>query len=85
VRKLLAFIAVAALAASGALTAMAIHGTPPLPARIPTHFDAAGNINGWGEPRMLWLLPIIATGVVGLMTLVSFFPQSFNYPVRVTP
>jgi uncharacterized membrane protein len=85
VRKTLAFIAVAALAASWALTARAIYGTPPLPARIPIHFDAAGNINGWGEPRMLWLLPVIATGVVGLMTLVSSFPQLFNYPVRVTP
>ncbi len=84
-RKILAFIAVAALVASWALTAMAIHGTPPLPARIPTHFDAAGNINGWGEPRMLWLLPVVAICLDGALTLVSFFPQLFNYPVRVTP
>jgi uncharacterized membrane protein len=85
VRKTLGFVAVAALAVLWILTAQAIYGTPPLPARIPTHFDFAGNINGWGEPRTLWLLPIIATCVVALIWVVSFFPQSFNYPVRVTP
>lgn len=85
VRKSLAFIAWAALVALWTLTVQAIYGANPLPPRIPTHFDAAGNINGWGEPRMLWLLPIIATFIVALMTLVSRYPQSFNYPVRVTP
>jgi uncharacterized membrane protein len=85
VRKTLAFIAVAALVALWTLTAQAIYGAPPLPPRIPIHFDFAGNINGWGEPRMLWLLPIIATCAVALMTVIGFYPQTFNYPVRVTP
>jgi uncharacterized membrane protein len=85
VRKILASIALAAVAASWALTVHAIHGAPPLPARIPAHFDAAGNINGWGDAQTLWLLPIVATGVVVLLTVISFFPQTFNYPVRVTP
>jgi len=85
VRKTLAFIALAALAVSWVLTARAIYGAPPLPARIPTHFDAAGNINGWGDAQTLWLLPIVATCVVALLTVISFFPQTFNYPVSVTP
>jgi uncharacterized membrane protein len=84
-RKALAVVALAALAGLWTITVQAICGAHPLPARIATHFDAAGQVNGWGEPRMLWLLPIIATFVVVLMTLVSFYPQSFNYPMRVTP
>lgn len=75
----------AALAATWILTVQAIYGGHPLPARIATHFDAAGNVNGWGEPKMLWLFPIIASFIGVVMTLVSRYPQAFNYPVRVTP
>lgn len=84
-RKALLLIALAALAGTWIVTVQAIYGPNPLPARIATHFDAAGNANGWGEPKMLWLFPIISTFIVALMTLVSGFPQAFNYPVRVTP
>ena len=84
-RKALLLIALAALAVTWIVTVQAIYGAHPLPARIATHFDAAGNANGWGEPRMLWLFPIISTFIVGLMTLVGRHPQAFNYPVRVTP
>jgi len=68
-----------------ALTGYAVYGPHPLPARIATHFDAAGKANGWGEPRMLWLLPVIATGVYGAMWLAGRNPAAFNYPIRVTP
>lgn len=84
-RTLLKFAAFAALLAIWALTAYAVAGPHPLPARIPTHFDLAGKPNGWGTPGMLWLLPAVSTGIVGLMTMVARHPRSFNYPVRVTP
>lgn len=84
-RNALLVIALAALAGLWIMTYQAIAGPHPLPAQIATHFDAAGNANGWGEPKMLWLLPIIGTGIVGLMTVVSFYPGAFNYLVRVTP
>jgi uncharacterized membrane protein len=85
VRKTLVLITLAALAGLWAVTARAIYGAPPLPARIPTHFDAAGNINGWGGAQTLLLLPIVATCVIALLTVISFFPQTFSYPVSVTP
>ena len=84
-RTFLQYAALAALLALWAITAYAVMGPHPLPARIPTHFDLAGKPNGWGQPAMLWLLPIIATVVIGLMWLVTRHPQAFNYPVRVTP
>ena len=68
-----------------AITARAIMGPSPLPARIPTHFNAAGQPDGWGTPDMLWLLPVVATVIYMLMTLVSRFPGSFNFPMRTTP
>ena len=62
----------------------AIYGPEKLPARIPTHFGADGQPNGWGGPESLWLLPIVGTMIALLMSAVTRFPQSFNYPVRVT-
>ena len=29
---------------------------PKLPRSIPTHFNAAGEPNGWGSPDTLWIL-----------------------------
>jgi len=78
VRKTLFYVGLILLAGLWIYTYEAISGSQPLPARIPTHFDAAGNINGW-------LLPTLGTGLFVLMTLVAFFPQSFNFPVRPTP
>ena len=66
------------------ITYRALYGPTRLPDKIPTHFDLAGNPNAWGSPSTLWLLPVIATAIYGLITLVSFFPSAFNYPVKVT-
>jgi uncharacterized membrane protein len=66
------------------ITWQALYGPERLPARIPTHFDAAGNPNGWGSPSDLWMLPVIVAGVYLLMTAIVRFPEAFNYPVEVT-
>ncbi|MDR3741147.1 MAG: DUF1648 domain-containing protein [Terracidiphilus sp.] len=63
----------------------ALWGPHRLPDRVPTHFDVAGNPNAWGSPSGLLLLPVIALCVYLLISVVARFPQSFNYPVRVTP
>ena len=34
---------------------------------------------------MLWMLPVIGTGIYLLMTLVARFPASFNFPMRIPP
>lgn len=84
-QKTLNAIAVVALCFTWAITLLALYGSQPLPARIPVHFDAAGHVNGWGSPGMLWLMPAIVTGVFLLMVWVTRRPNAFNYPVRVTP
>jgi uncharacterized membrane protein len=54
-----------------------------LPQRIPTHFDATGIANGWGDKSALWALVGIACVLYLGFTLVRFIPAKFiNVPVR---
>lgn len=67
------------------ITWAALYGPHPLPDRVPTHFDGAGNPNAWGSPAGIILLPVLAAGLYLLMSLVARFPSVFHYPVRTTP
>lgn len=84
-RKILETIALVMLLAMWATTALAISGPHRLPARIPIHFNAAGQPDGWGTPGMLWMMPVVATVIYLLMTLVARYPAAFNFRVRTTP
>lgn len=83
-RRTLEAISLGALALTVWITWQAFHGLHPLPAQIPTHFDALGNPNGWGPPSTLLLLPVIAAVIYLTITAISRFPVLFNYPVAVT-
>jgi uncharacterized membrane protein len=67
-RKALAIAALFLLVFLWGITAWSVVGPNPLPARIPTHFNAAGQPDGWGTPGMLWLMPVVALGIYLLMT-----------------
>ena len=59
-RKTLEAVGLGALAVLFWDTYRALYGPDPLPDRIPTHFDIAGQPNGWARlPRfgcsLLWL------------------------------
>jgi hypothetical protein len=84
-RKALESAALLLLVFSWALTAWVVMGPDALPARIPTHFNATGQADGWGTPGMLWLMPAVAAVVYLLMTLVARYPSAFNFPMRTTP
>ena len=83
-RKTFEAMALVAIAVLIAITWRALYGGDPLPGRIPTHFNGAGEPNGWGPPGTLWLLPAVAAGLYLLISLVALFPAAFNFPVRVT-
>jgi len=85
VRKTLEVVGIGLLGLLAWISYWAIYGPNPLPQRIPTHFTADGQPNAWGPPSSLWLLPIVAAGVYLLISVVSLFPASFNFPVRATP
>ncbi len=84
-RKSLEAIGLIALAVLVWISYQALAGPERLPDRIPTHFDMAGNANGWGSPAMLLLLPVIAVGLYLAIAVTSCFPMTFHYPVPVAP
>jgi uncharacterized membrane protein len=55
---------------------------PHLPSRIPTHFNFAGQPDGWGRPNTLWML--LAIQVVSSVLILTIplwgrrFPQIVN-------
>ena len=55
-----------------------------LPEQIPTHYNAAGEIDGYGGRGSLLLMPIIGLITDLVTALTARFPQSWNTGVRVT-
>lgn len=84
-RKTMEVVGLGMLAVLYWITYAAMSGPERLPDRIPTHFDISGQPNAWGSPTILWLLPIVGTGVYLLITvLASIRFGSYNLPVVVT-
>lgn len=82
-RKTAELLSLAALAGLAFITINVFYGPHPLPGRIPTHFDALGRVNGWGSPQTLLFFPVFAVTMYLFLTVISRFPSTFNYPVRV--
>lgn len=63
---------------------MLIKFWPDLPAVIPKHFDAAGEVDAWGDRSSLYFL--LGTNLVlyVMLTVVRKIPHTFNYPLKVT-
>ena len=55
-----------------------------LPSRIPLHFNADGLAESWGSKNSLLILPVICTAMYALLTVVCFFPKTWNIPVKLT-
>ena len=53
-----------------------------LPDTIPTHFNGAGQADGFGHKAMILILPVIATILYVGLTALNKFPHAFNYPTR---
>ena len=57
---------------------------PTLPETIPTHFGLDGKANGFGGRESIFFPFVVALVVYILLSVISRFPQAFNYPWRVT-
>jgi uncharacterized membrane protein len=55
-----------------------------LPDKIPTHFGFDGAPDAWGSKMTLLLMPILATVIFAILTVLSRFPHTYNYPWRLT-
>lgn len=74
----------AGLIALSAMLFVSAYHYRDLPEQIPTHFNASGQVDAWGQRESIWLLPGIAAIMYLLLTLLNRFPHLFNFPVKVT-
>jgi uncharacterized membrane protein len=75
-------LAVLGIAAIIALTIWAWFILPPV---VPTHYNLAGRPNAYGGKGVLLLiLPVVTIFVFALLTFLSRYPHTFNYPRPIT-
>jgi uncharacterized membrane protein len=55
-----------------------------LPETIPTHYNGAGQADGFGGKATILTLPLIATILFIGLTVLNKFPHVFNYPTEIT-
>ncbi|MGP4105614.1 DUF1648 domain-containing protein [Virgibacillus sp. L01] len=55
-----------------------------LPEQVPTHFNAKGEADAWGNKGTVLLMPAIAFVSFIIMYFVTKAPHRFNYMVKVT-
>ena len=55
-----------------------------LPDTIPTHYNGAGQADGFGGKATILTLPLIATILFIGLTILNKFPHVFNYPANIT-
>jgi uncharacterized membrane protein len=63
----------------------AFYHYPSLPEIIPTHYNFTGEANAFGNKIFIFTLPLIASIVYTAMTVMTKYPRTFNYPVKITP
>ena len=54
-----------------------------LPDRIPIHFGDRGLADAWGDKVTIWIVPAVAAIIFAVLTAVSRYPHTFNYPVPI--
>ncbi len=55
-----------------------------LPEEIPVHFNHKGEADSYGSKGSIWLLPILSIFLYLLLTVVSKYPHTFNYAVKIS-
>lgn len=55
-----------------------------LPATIPSHFNAAGQPDGYSGKASLIMLPVIGLLLYLMLGMLRFFPHVYNYPRTIT-
>lgn len=66
------------------MVSILIYYWPRLPETIPTHFNFSGEADGWGSKSTLLILPISGLALYAILTVVGFFPHTYNYPWKIT-
>jgi uncharacterized membrane protein len=75
----------AAFAAFVSTGVLVINYWHALPAEIPTHFNAVGRPDAYGDKSTLFLLVFVAIVVYSMLTAAPFFPAAINVIGDRTP
>ena len=78
------FEAIVSLSALVGVTLYLILAWNTIPAKVPMHYNAAGEVNQWGSKSGLIIFPIISWMIYGMITLIERYPQIWNTGVRIT-
>jgi uncharacterized membrane protein len=54
-----------------------------LPDTIPIHYNALGSPDNFGKKWMILSLPIVSTVLFIGLTFLNYFPETFNYPIKI--
>ena len=66
------------LSIAGAFTLYEVSGDS-----IPVHYNFTGEADTYGNPAVLFFIPVFSIGLYLLLKWVKRFPGSFNYPVKL--
>jgi len=55
-----------------------------LPDTIPSHFNAMGEVDGYSDKMMIWLLPCLGVVLFIGLYILNKFPHLHNYMVNIT-
>lgn len=55
-----------------------------LPDRIPSHYNASGEVDGFSSRNSLWMLPAIGLIMFVGMYVLTKYPHIYNYPTEIT-
>lgn len=64
---------------------MTIAAYSSLPDAIPIHYNAMGEVDGYGGKGSIFILPVVGTLLFLIITAINESPESFNYNVTITP
>jgi len=52
---------------------------------IPTRFDSSGEVSSTSSKYTVWILPFVGAFLYGMLWFLNKAPNTFNYPVKITP
>lgn len=55
-----------------------------IPDQVPGHYNAMGEIDRWGSKIEIIILPLMSIFIYAMITGFSFFPQTWNIPVKIS-
>lgn len=55
-----------------------------LPEKIPGHYNAMGEVDRWGSKSEIIISPIVSSLLYIVLTVLSFFPKTWNVGVKIT-